>query len=168
MHTLLCWNIIVSNIFAFISPSSPSGIITQVSPWGLQTCTLESMELKTTLLYGGLCTTKEPVGIRLPYSWDASPSPSRSLWLRSALECLMGSPPWMISPSRTVHCPMQWWCAPCTHISTACIPRHVWSTCSSVTLWMTVGMDPMRRDVVSVSFGYVNIQWWEKHLGPFT
>jgi len=112
------------------------------------------MGSKTELSYGGLYTTREPVGTRSPYSWGASPGPSKSLWLRSASVCSMGSPPWMISPSTTVQCPLQWRSAPHTIISTVCILRRVRSTCSSVTLWMTVGMDPTRRAAVSVSLGY--------------
>lgn len=154
MHTLLNWNIIVGKMFASISPSSLSGIITQAYPWVLQTCTSGSSESKTTRSFGGPCTTRDPVGTRSPSSWDASHSRSRSLWLRSASVCLMGSPPWMMSPSRTVRCPLRWRSARRAHISTACGPKRVWSTSSSVTLWMTVGMDPMRKDVVSVSFGY--------------
>lgn len=136
------------------SPSSISGIITQAYLWGRRTCTFESRESRTTLSYGGLCTTREGVGTRPPYSWAASTSHSRLLCLRSALACLTESPPWMTSPSRTVRCPWQWRSALRTHISTACTPRHVWSTCSCATLWMTAGMDLMRRDVVSVSFGH--------------
>lgn len=148
-----------SSFSIHLSLSSPSGIITQAYPWGLQTCTFESKESKTTLSYGGLCTTREPSGTRPPFNWDASPSPSRSLWLRSVWVCSMGSLPWMMSRSRTVRCPQQWRSAPRSRISTARTPRHVWSTWSSVTLWMIVGMDPMRRDVVSVS----NIQCWKKY-----
>ena len=137
---------------ANMSPSSISGTITRAYLWGRRTCTFESRESRTTLSYGGLCTTREGAGTRPPYSWAASTSRSKSLCLRSASACLTVSPPWMTSPSGTVRCRRQWWSAPRTHISTACTPRRVWSTCSSVTLWMTAGTDPMRRDVVGVSF----------------
>lgn len=76
----------------------------------------------------------------------------------------MGSPPWTTSPSKTVRCPGQWRSVH-FHTSTACTPKRVWSTCSCVTLWMTVGMDRMRRDVVSASFVLLRVTFgYEKQV----
>lgn len=132
--------------------SSPAGIITQAYLWALQTCTFESREPKTTLSYGGLCTTREPSGTRPPFSWDVSPSPSRLPSLRSVLVCLTESLPWMMSHLKTVRCRQQRRRVRRRHISTACTPRLVWSTSGSVTLWMIVAMVLMRRDAVSVTY----------------
>lgn len=99
--------------------------------------------------------TRGPAGTRSQCSWAASPSPSRLVWLSLALGCLMGSPRWMILHFKTVRCPQQWQSAPRRHISTACIPKRVWSACSYVTLWTTVGTDQMKRNVVSVPDGYI-------------
>lgn len=129
--------------------STPAGITTQACQWGLPTCTSASREFETTPSYGELCMTREPAGTGSPCSWDASPGPSRLPWLKSASASLMVCLPWTMSPSRTVRCPRRWRSAPRTHISTVCVPGHVWTTCRCVTLWMTAGMDRMKRDVVS-------------------
>lgn len=130
-----------------------SGIITQAYLLGLLTCTFDLKKAKTTRSYGRRCTTREGAGIRSPFSWVASLSPSRLLFPKSASACLMAFLLSMTSPSVIVRCRLQWRSVPLTHISTACTPKCVWSICSSVTLWMTVEMDRMKKDAVSF-FGF--------------
>lgn len=127
-----------------------SGILIQAFLWELLRCRFKSKEFKTAVSYGEYCMTKDPAGNRSPYSWDASPSRSRSPWLKSASACSMESLLWTISFSRTARCLRRWLSALRTHIFTARTRRRAWSICSAATLWMTAGMDQMRKDAVSV------------------
>lgn len=126
-----------------------SGIITQAYLLELLTCTFDLKKSKTPQSYGRRFMTRAGAGIRSPFSWVASLSPSRLLFPKSASVCLMAFPLSMTSPSVIVQCRQRWWSVPPTHISTACTPKCVWIVCGSVTLWMTVEMAQMKKDAVS-------------------
>lgn len=128
------------------------GITTLVYLWVQPTCTCKSKAWRTSQFCGAHFTIRETSGSQWLCSLAAREVLSRSWCPNWAWACMMESLHWMTSHFTTAHYRCPWTSVLPPTTSTVGRAERVWTASSSVTLLMTVAMEPMRKTAVRSCF----------------
>lgn len=118
--------------------------------WVLLACISESRGKTASLFCGGRFTTKGTTGNQWRCRLAARPGPSIYQWSSWVWACMKASQHWMTSHFKTACCLRLWTRVPLLITSTVRGAEPVWNASGSVTLWMTVEMEVMRKTAVSL------------------